>query len=177
MQRQFSRRVSVFSKSFDPDSIHEISENSLDNVFNSEEARANSAYETQVNSKSSEQSDKLRNVLLSIVLFKHLDIENVDSIVESMFARKCKNDELIIREGDEGEYFYVIMNGVFDVYKKKSSTNEDKNDDSNDYGVKVTHYKDKGYFGELALLYDQVIIFFRVNILIMSNYIKEYYFV
>ena len=160
LQRQFSRRVSVFSKSYDPDGMQtaELDEDSLNT---NEEAIANQNYETQVNVKTLEESDKLRNVLLSIVLFKHLDKQNIENILEAMFERKCKKNELIIREGDEGKYFYVIMKGGFDVYKNKCSTNEDTRsleelDAPVNYGVKVTTYKDKGYFGELSLLYDQV---------------------
>jgi len=49
----------------------------------------------------------------------------------------------IIAEGDDGDNFYVIENGVYDVYK---------NIDGEE--VKVASYDNKGSFGELALMYN-----------------------
>jgi cAMP-dependent protein kinase regulator len=79
-----------------------------------------------------------------------------------MFERTCGPDEVIIKEGDNGNYFYIIVKGVFDIYIKNASKSAalsesiDKNDDEfKQFGQKVTEYKDKGFFGELALLYNQ----------------------
>lgn len=42
-------------------------------------------------------------------------------------------------QGDNGDYFYVVDHGLFDVFV---------------HGVHVAEYKNSGSFGELALLYD-----------------------
>ena len=67
-----------------------------------------------------------------------------------MFERKCNQNEEIIREGENGNYFYVISSGSYEAYIKTSSSSNDSK-----YGRKVREYNDSGYFGELALLYDQ----------------------
>ena len=179
--RQTSRRVSVFSKTYDPDepmtpqttptrknadddggdddddrdspsSTNDLNDEDVANKVHEYNAMSNFESLKMIRNKNDEET--LKKVLLSIVLFKHLDKENIDSIVDSMFERRCARGECIIREGDEGKYFYVIMSGSFDVYKmnKKNGLNASEND----FGVKVASLKDKGFFGELSLLYDQV---------------------
>ena len=154
--------MSVFSKTYDPDTFSNGSSHSFEDNSSSlnDEDIANRIHENTFNSKTSEEGEMLSKVLLSIILFKHLNQEHIENIVDSMFERKCKKNEVIIREGDEGKYFYVITKGVFDVYKtnKKSSSCEENNVTNGvDYGIKVATLKDKGYFGELSLLYDQVL--------------------
>jgi hypothetical protein len=204
-----SRRVSVFSKSFDPESseidfknkhdLNMISEKDDSNGINSQKTadsfeddeddedddseidddesskkkRDSYCYETVENQlfenssklreKSHEQIQKLKQVLKSIVLFKHLYEDDIDIIVESMFERKTNFDDVIIREGAPGNYFYVILNGHFEVYikTKKTAKNGDvnsQNDDSDEnikhhieYGTKISEYINKGYFGKLSI--------------------------
>jgi len=188
--RQTSRRVSVFSKTYDPDepmtpqttptrknagdddggdenydhddrdspsSTNGLNDEDVANKVHEYNAMSNFESLKMIRNKNDEET--LKKVLLSIVLFKHLDKENIDSIVDSMFERRCARGECIIREGDEGKYFYVIMSGSFDVYKmnKKNGLNASEND----FGVKVASLKDKGFFGELSLLYDQVIDYYK----------------
>lgn len=99
--------------------------------------------------------EKIKSTLSSIVLFKQMfdtqDELEQRQIIGSMFERVCRRDEVVISQGDEGNYFYVIMRGAFDVYVKSPGAPEDQL-----YGKRVVQLKDKGYFGELALLYNQV---------------------
>ena len=176
-KNQTSRRVSVFSKTYDPDDDDDDDKNNNDasnnNTYHTdvnhdlnqnEEDLANKHHELNALNKigNNVNREMLKNVLLSIVLFKHLDKENIDSIVESMFERKCLNGEVIIREGDEGKYFYVIMGGSFDVYKMRLKSESGMSNMTNGFtngsgfGRKVATIKEKGFFGELSLLYDQV---------------------
>ena len=177
-KNQTSRRVSVFSKTYDPDDDNDDASNNNNanhtdgkhDLNQNEEDLANKHHELNALNKigNNVNREMLKNVLLSIVLFKHLDKENIDSIVESMFERKCVNGEVIIREGDEGKYFYVIMGGSFDVYKMRlksesgmtNMTNGFKN--GSGFGRKVATIKEKGFFGELSLLYDQVGLLFLI---------------
>jgi len=53
--------------------------------------------------------------------------------------------DTIIREGDDGDYFYVISSGLYDIY-----VNKDGNGDK-----KVNTLENEGSFGELALMYSQ----------------------
>jgi cAMP-dependent protein kinase regulator len=56
-----------------------------------------------------------------------------------MFEKKVTADEVIISQGDEGDNFYVVDEGQFDVYVN------DK---------KVVEIGPGGSFGELALMYN-----------------------
>jgi hypothetical protein len=199
-----SRRISVFSKSFDPESSDlEIingknlnanekddsnglnSQNTTDSneedeyddseiddeSFPSRKKRDSYCYETEQNksfenssklkNKSNEQIQKLKQVLKSIVLFKHLYEDDINLIIDSMFERTTGCDEVIIREGAPGNYFYVILSGHFEVYIKTKKTIKhdeniiNQNDDSEEkvkhhveYGTKISEYINKGYFGK-----------------------------
>ena len=56
-----------------------------------------------------------------------------------MFEKRVESGETLIKQGDQGDYFYVIDSGAFDVLKD---------------GQKIGQVKQGGSFGELALMYD-----------------------
>jgi len=60
------------------------------------------------------------------------------------FPKEYANDDLIIKQGDPGEEFYVVDSGVPEVYVKQAE-GEDK---------KVLTYGEGDAFGELALMYN-----------------------
>lgn len=162
--RQIStaRRVSVFSKTYDPEDDYndnsdaESNKNNLSTNDEEEEEEEedeiiqNKLYEKQSINKTNEQKQKLHKIISSIIIFKNLYQEEINELIDSMFERKCNQNEEIIREGDNGNYFYVISSGSYEAYIKTSSSSNDTK-----YGRKVREYNDSGYFGELALLYDQ----------------------
>lgn len=51
----------------------------------------------------------------------------------------------MIRQGDDGDFFYVISSGVYDVFTQ----------DENQQDKKVNSFHNDGSFGELALMYSQ----------------------
>jgi cAMP-dependent protein kinase regulator len=61
-----------------------------------------------------------------------------------MFEHKVKAGETVIRQGDDGDYFYVIENGVYHALKNTEAGAMEK----------VFEYQGEGNFGELALLYN-----------------------
>lgn len=62
-------------------------------------------------------------------------------IADALETKKFTVGEIIIKEGDPGDAFYLLENGEADVFKGDASN-------------KVLHYKKGDYFGELALLND-----------------------
>lgn len=127
----------------------------------------NNYYEKNCPVNSLDKKDELKKVLRSIVLFQQLYEDDLNKIIESMFERRCSKNEVIIRENDNGHYFYLIVAGTFEIYIKKgngsnstSTSSNNKNDDDEEAkvlqcGRKVGEYKNSGFFGELALLYNQ----------------------
>ncbi len=82
------------------------------------EIKQNEPFEksAKMRAKSKEQAENLRKCLRSIILFKHLYDEDLELIINSMFERRCFDGEVVIREGAPGNYFYVILNGVYEVF-------------------------------------------------------------
>lgn len=162
------RRGSVFSKTFDPEDDNETSQNEQNSSHlqhrtsdedDDYEIIQNRSFECHAKNKTNEQKNKLYQIISSIIIFRHLYDEDIYDIIDSMFERKCTQNEEIIREGDNGNYFYVIYSGSYEAYIRGKKTNDVNNNNelvNEKYGRKVRDYKDAGYFGELALLYDQV---------------------
>lgn len=93
--------------------------------------------------KSKEQLMRLKNAVENILIFKSCDSEQLHEILDAMFEKRVKHSDEIIRQGDDGDNFYVIDNGVYDVFIN-----------ANGKEAKVHTFKDGGSFGELALMYN-----------------------
>ncbi|KAI5607156.1 mitochondrial carnitine/acylcarnitine carrier protein, partial [Silurus asotus] len=78
-------------------------------------------------------------ILFSLSLFQ----EQFSEVLDAMFEVLVKPNEHIIEQGDDGDNFYIIERGVYDIVVEK-------------HGVRrcVGKYDNKGSFGELALMYN-----------------------
>ncbi|KAH7643462.1 protein kinase, cAMP-dependent, regulatory subunit type 1 isoform X1 [Dermatophagoides farinae] len=72
------------------------------------------------------------------VLFQHLDGNQRTDVFNAMFPVHHKAGEYIMRQGDEGDNFYIIDEGTVEVYVNDQL---------------VTTVSEGGSFGELALIY------------------------
>lgn len=88
--------------------------------------------------KSNEARNRIRTVITSNILFKNLDEEQLEDLIDEMFEVRLKPDEVIIRQGDDGDNFYVVDSGELYVLYKDV--------------VVATIGVGKG-FGEIALMY------------------------
>ncbi|XP_046731372.1 protein kinase, cAMP-dependent, regulatory, type II, alpha, B [Silurus meridionalis] len=93
--------------------------------------------------KTYEQRYRLQEACRDILLFKTLDKEQFSEVLDAMFEVLVKPNEHIIEQGDDGDNFYIIERGVYDIVVEK-------------HGVRrcVGKYDNKGCFGELALMYN-----------------------
>ena len=80
----------------------------------------------------------LRKSIANNVLFSHLDDKEAQDIFDAMFKCDYKAGDVIIKQGDDGDNFYVIHEGKVDILV-------------ND--VKVVTITEGDSFGELALIY------------------------
>ncbi|ORX89261.1 camp-dependent protein kinase regulatory subunit [Basidiobolus meristosporus CBS 931.73] len=101
-------------------------------------------YEKITIPKSPEQRQRIEVSLANNFLYKNLDEEQYRDVIDAMSEKKVQNGESIIRQGDVGDYFYVVETGTFDVFVAKNLEEP----------VKVTEYGPGGSFGELALMYN-----------------------
>ncbi|KAH9364576.1 hypothetical protein HPB48_006047 [Haemaphysalis longicornis] len=70
----------------------------------------------------------------------------MQEVIDAMFERKVKAGETVIKQGDDGDNFYVISSGTYNIYV---------GDGSGKGGEKlVGKYEGSGSFGELALMYN-----------------------
>lgn len=93
--------------------------------------------------KTDGQRERLLEAVSGILLFRSLDSDQMQDVLDAMFEKVVDTGELIIKQGDDGDNFYVIDTGVFDVLVNING--EDK---------KVHQFDSKGSFGELALMYN-----------------------
>ncbi|KAJ7283783.1 cyclic nucleotide-binding-like protein [Mycena rebaudengoi] len=64
-------------------------------------------------------ADQLRRIKASIadnLIFRDLDEEQETGVLNAMQEKTTEKDEVVIRQGDEGEYFYVVESGLLHCY-------------------------------------------------------------
>ncbi|XP_061909068.1 protein kinase, cAMP-dependent, regulatory, type II, alpha, B isoform X3 [Entelurus aequoreus] len=123
---KYNRRVSVCAEAYDPD----------DDEEGDSESRV-------VHPKTDEQRRRLQEACRDILLFKTLEQEQFSEVLDAMFEVQVKAQEHIIDQGDDGDNFYVIEKGEYDILVEKEGVS-----------VRVGKYDNKGSFGELALMYN-----------------------
>lgn len=96
-----------------------------------------------IHPKTDEQRARLQEAVKGILLFRSLDQEQREYVLDAMFEKRVQEGERVIELGDNGDYFYIVDSGRLDVLIKIDG--EEK---------KVSTYDNTGSFGELALMYD-----------------------
>lgn len=118
------RRKSVFAEAYNP-------EEDDDDV------------EKVVYPKSDEQRNRLIESVRNIFLFRSLEKEQMNEVLDAMFERLVKPGEFIIKQGDDGDNFYVIESGTYKAFVAEGANQKH-----------IHTYDNAGSFGELALLYN-----------------------
>ncbi|KAF8566918.1 hypothetical protein P879_03381 [Paragonimus westermani] len=95
--------------------------------------------ETAIHPKSTEQLQRLRSVVKPIFIFRSLDDAQLAKVLDAMQEKPVYNGQTIIRQGEDGEYFYVIESGTYDIFVNNEPAGS---------------YNGTGSFGELALMYN-----------------------
>ena len=72
-------------------------------------------------------------------LFRHLEDDALLHVVERLKEVRCEAGRIICREGEKGDYFYIIESGVYAVYKKGELV----------HTYKIVDGLDKPSFGEV----------------------------
>jgi cAMP-dependent protein kinase regulator len=96
------------------------------------------SYVKKVVPKDEKAMASLQKAIEKNVLFKYLEENQRKEIFDAMFQVIHNPGEIIIKQGDEGDNFYVIDEGEVEVFVNN---------------VCVTTIADSGSFGELALIY------------------------
>jgi cAMP-dependent protein kinase regulator len=97
--------------------------------------------------KTAQQDARIRAAISANLLFKNLDDEQTRDVLDCMTEKRIPKDGVVvIRQGDVGDFFYVVEEGGFDFYIKKGQ--------AQGLGDKVGNVGPGGSFGELALMYN-----------------------
>lgn len=88
--------------------------------------------------------------------FRHLDSDQMKLLIDAMFEKAVeKSGEMIIKQGDEGDYMYIVEGGIFEaLLLKKENGKHGKPEYIKTVPPKI--YDNEGFFGELALMYNTV---------------------
>ncbi|CAI2371039.1 unnamed protein product [Moneuplotes crassus] len=95
--------------------------------------------------KNESTKDKIRSRLSQSFLFNSLDEKEFEIVIDAMTEVKLNPGECIIKEGDDGDYLYVVETGQLQCSKIFPGNTEPTN---------LIVYNPGGAFGELALLYN-----------------------
>lgn len=102
--------------------------------------------------KTQDQLDRLKTAVSNNFLFSQLDEQSFGTVLDALSERSIPAPNIkVISQGDEGDYFYVVEQGDFDVYIHSSGALQPGPDGM---GNKVGSISPGGSFGELALMYN-----------------------
>jgi CRP-like cAMP-binding protein len=59
----------------------------------------------------------MTSFMRSSILFQNLDAKDEEIIMRAMTARVTEEYEVVIKEGESGNHFYIISEGEYDCYK------------------------------------------------------------
>lgn len=85
------------------------------------------------------QIERLNRLIVKNFLFSSLEEDALSTVLHALQEQSYKKDDVVIRQGDEGEYFYLIEKGEVDYIVN---------------GKKVSSGGPGASFGELALMYN-----------------------
>ncbi|XP_072097419.1 cAMP-dependent protein kinase type II-beta regulatory subunit-like [Mobula birostris] len=125
VKNRLTRRPSVCAEPFNPDEEEEDAEPRV------------------IHPKTDEQRRRLQDACKDILLFKNLDQEQMFQLLDAMFETSVEVGEHVIDQGDDGDNFYVIERGKYDIFVSVDGMQKC-----------VGTYENHGSFGELALMYN-----------------------
>jgi CRP-like cAMP-binding protein len=125
----FAKRTAVSAETYDP---------------KKEQKESSIVVSAADRAKSADQKAMILNVVRSSLLFQNLDAQQQEKVVDEMWLKTVNTGETIIKQGDLGDYWYVVEQGKFDIFVSRKGSE----------AVKVASRERGSAFGELALLYN-----------------------
>ena len=102
-------------------------------------------FKETVVAKDDSTKDKIRTRLGKSFLFNTLEVKEFEIVIDAMSEVKVNPGDVVIKEGDDGDYLYVVETGTLQCSKVFPGNTEPTN---------LIVYEPGGAFGELALLYN-----------------------
>mmetsp|Transcript_51586 Transcript_51586/g.116712 ORF Transcript_51586/g.116712 Transcript_51586/m.116712 type:complete len:336 (-) Transcript_51586:148-1155(-) len=102
-----------------------------------------------VHAKSPEESARIKDTIdrsgALQVLFGHLSGDDLQRIIGAMFLRPIQVGEVVIQQGADGDFFYIVDSGTYDIWVQRKADMPPE---------RVMVATDGMSFGELALMYN-----------------------
>jgi len=135
-------------------------------------AESGLAYDEELNKptpvfpKSDEQLKRIKASISRNFLFRDLNEEQESGVLNAMQEVKVPAGHVVIRQGDDGNYFYIVEEGLLYCYiidgldnlttlpEGEVADNFSPTDYDAQFGKKVAVCKPNDSFGELALMYN-----------------------
>ncbi len=96
-----------------------------------------------LSAKDSQINEGLRYFLQQYGLFQTMSLDQLQELLQWASIKRYKPGEVITQDGDEAKDFYVIIEGVLEVFKKEESSGEN---------FKLASLQEGECFGERALM-------------------------
>ena len=111
-----------------------------------------------VHEKKPDQELRIFNIISKSILLKHLDAGPIQIVSKAMFEHKVPPGEAIMTQGEDGDNFYIIDEGICDIFVKGidaiTPDTEEGPQTHEEYGGRVQVCGVADSFGELALMYN-----------------------
>lgn len=95
--------------------------------------------------KSEKEAARILDILKNNVFFSHLDEHQMKTVQSAMFSVERTDGDVIINQGDDGDNFYCVDNGIVDIFIDSPKTGERS---------LVRTCQNGDAFGELAIMYN-----------------------
>ncbi|HBI15209.1 MAG TPA: Crp/Fnr family transcriptional regulator [Desulfobulbaceae bacterium] len=91
--------------------------------------------------KESEQASGLLPLLENFPFFSNIEREDLEEVVRSFRLKRCARNEIIVRQGDPGDNFYIVVSGRVSVI--------------NQTGISIAELSAGEVFGEMSLISEE----------------------
>ena len=138
-----------------------VSRNKRKAVMKARSAAEDEDFDMQqyISPKTDHEKARIAEAIKASFLFQHISPASRELLFSVMEKVKVRAGDWVIRQGDEGDRFYIVDNGRFEVrIKGAASAASAAATDDDDEGGKIVHVYSSGTgshpsFGELALMY------------------------
>ncbi|NOG61145.1 MAG: cyclic nucleotide-binding domain-containing protein [Proteobacteria bacterium] len=97
----------------------------------------------EVNDIDSDDTDDWMSRILQSPLYINISVENIHKIFTKIESLDVKKGEVVINQGDDGDFYYIIQIGRCSVSRKPTSTSQD---------IKLTELREGDAFGEESII-------------------------
>ncbi len=97
----------------------------------------------EVNDIDSDDTDDWMGKILQSPLYINISVENIHKIFSKIESIDVKKGDVVINQGEDGDYYYIIQNGRCCVSRKPTPTSQD---------IKLSELREGDSFGEESII-------------------------